>query len=158
MSEGLSDMIGYVWEWCQDGYDGGYYEHSAVVDSRGPTEVEHRVIRGGAFSTTNIAGQRVGKDSAGGTVGLAGVSGGGVGGVRQSGVFRVRAEMSVLRFGRGCEELPSSGRGAAISEPSQPTWTSQVRSRQRRKFTQGDLATRLGKACPNSADGDLVIW
>jgi formylglycine-generating enzyme len=41
-------MIGYAWEWCQDGYDGGYYEHSAVVDSRGPTEVEHRVIRGGS--------------------------------------------------------------------------------------------------------------
>jgi eukaryotic-like serine/threonine-protein kinase len=45
---GLNDMIGNAWEWCQDGYDGAYYEHSPVSDPQGPTAGDGHVIRGGS--------------------------------------------------------------------------------------------------------------
>lgn len=45
---GLYDMIGNAWEWCQDGYDRDYYQHSSKIDPRGPSGAELRVIRGGS--------------------------------------------------------------------------------------------------------------
>ena len=49
---GLYDMIGNAWEWCQDGYDSGYYEHSPLGDPEGPIKCEQRVIRGGSVYDT----------------------------------------------------------------------------------------------------------
>lgn len=49
---GLYDMLGNVWEWCQDGYDENYYRHSTSVDPKGSSNGERRVLRGQSVTAT----------------------------------------------------------------------------------------------------------
>ena len=62
-SYGLWDTVGNAWEWTSDWYDAERYEEMEAVDPPGPEtcrvvvggeagECANRVIRGGAFNTT----------------------------------------------------------------------------------------------------------
>ncbi len=48
---GLYDVIGNVWEWCNDFYDAGYYDTFPFPEfnPRGPADGYHRVLRGGGW-------------------------------------------------------------------------------------------------------------
>jgi len=45
----LYDMVGTVWEWCNDPYVNSYYSSSPTSNPIGPTSGTSRVIRGGAW-------------------------------------------------------------------------------------------------------------
>lgn len=52
---GLYDMVGNVWQWCNDFYKVDYYAESPKVDPKGPDQGQNKVLRGGAwrFSAEN---------------------------------------------------------------------------------------------------------
>ena len=46
---GLFDMCGSNWEWCNDWYDGAYYQSGMKPDPRGALTGKLRVMRGGSW-------------------------------------------------------------------------------------------------------------
>ena len=47
---GLFDMLGNVWQWCNDFYQVDYYQESPRRDPRGPVSGDNKVVRGGSWA------------------------------------------------------------------------------------------------------------
>ena len=47
---GIYDMSGNVYEWCQDWYDGSYYENAPSTNPTSPASGSSRVLRGGGWN------------------------------------------------------------------------------------------------------------
>jgi formylglycine-generating enzyme required for sulfatase activity len=94
---GLFDMHGNVCEWCLDLYDPRYYRGSLSANPPGPTDGDHRVIRGGSWLEPRNSARSAKRDSAN-PVGRASNIG-----------FRLLAEMG-LKVGSGPQHnLTSQG-------------------------------------------------
>jgi formylglycine-generating enzyme required for sulfatase activity len=48
---GLYDVLGNVWEWCEDIYDENYYDESPENSPKGPSKGNFRVMRGGFWGS-----------------------------------------------------------------------------------------------------------
>jgi len=46
---GLYNLTGNIWEWCWDGFDPTYYQHSPRENPTGPTATDRRIMRGGSY-------------------------------------------------------------------------------------------------------------
>ncbi|MBA7590146.1 Serine/threonine-protein kinase Pkn1 [subsurface metagenome] len=51
---GIYDMSGNVWEWCGDSFAYGYYSSASVTNPTGPSIGGSRILRGGAYSNTDV--------------------------------------------------------------------------------------------------------
>lgn len=50
---GLHDMVGNVWQWCNDFYKVDYYKESPKTDPRGPKAGDKKVVRGGSWRSAD---------------------------------------------------------------------------------------------------------